>query len=234
MHRRNDRTEPLRRRREGCAPARAAVDCPITTSGAAPLIVDGFRRVRRSTFTEGAIMERAEYHRHSRARMAETAKDASRHPAPDAPERIDHRGRCPRHDHRTCCRGSRGSASGARPYRATRCENASPETPIRQYADPPTRFPCRRPILNATTSPFYARRYTRASSPRCFLYARVAAPRMGRFFERPTFRPTEIRRRAFITRRLLRTYEFRTQLAQELIIRLENRINEPKKRLARQ
>src|SRR5271157_1578633 len=29
-----------------------------TTSGAAPLIVDGFRRVRRSTFTEGAIMER--------------------------------------------------------------------------------------------------------------------------------------------------------------------------------
>src|SRR5271165_168018 len=48
---------------KGCAPARAAVDCPITTSGAAPLIVDGFRRVRRSTFTEGAIMERAEYHR---------------------------------------------------------------------------------------------------------------------------------------------------------------------------
>ena len=25
------------------------------------LIVDGFRRVRRSTFTEGAIMERAQY-----------------------------------------------------------------------------------------------------------------------------------------------------------------------------
>jgi hypothetical protein len=38
-------------------------------------------------------MERAEYHRHSRARIAETAKDASRHPAPDAPERIDHRRR---------------------------------------------------------------------------------------------------------------------------------------------
>jgi len=56
-------------------------------------------------------MERVEYHRHSRARMAETAKDASRHPAPDAPERIDHRRRCTRHDHRTCCRGSRGSAS---------------------------------------------------------------------------------------------------------------------------
>ena len=31
--------------------------------------------------------------------------------APDAPERIDHRRRCTRHDHRTCCRGSRGSAS---------------------------------------------------------------------------------------------------------------------------
>src|SRR5271157_5076991 len=35
----------------GRAPARTAVDWPITTSGAAPLIVDGFRRVRRSTFT---------------------------------------------------------------------------------------------------------------------------------------------------------------------------------------
>ena len=34
----------------------------------------------------------------------------------------------------------------------------------------------RRPILNATTSPLYARRYTRASSPRCSLYDRVAAP----------------------------------------------------------
>ena len=38
-------------------------------------------------------------------------KDASRHATPDAPERIDHRRRCTRHDHRTCCRGSRGSAS---------------------------------------------------------------------------------------------------------------------------
>src|SRR5580704_9382485 len=56
-------------------------------------------------------MERAEYHRHSRACMAETAKHASRHPAPDAPERIDHRRRRTRHDHRTYCRGSRGSAS---------------------------------------------------------------------------------------------------------------------------
>ena len=61
---------------------RAAVDCPITTSGAAPLIVDGFQRVRRSTFTEGAIMERAEYNRHSRARVAETAKDESRYATP--------------------------------------------------------------------------------------------------------------------------------------------------------
>jgi hypothetical protein len=66
--------------------------------------------------------------------------------------------------------------AGARPYRATRCENASPETPIRQYADPPIRFPCRRPILNATTLPLYARRYTRASSPRCSPYAHVAVP----------------------------------------------------------
>ena len=56
-------------------------------------------------------MEGAEYNRHSRARVAETAKDASRHATPDAPEYIDHRRRCTRHDHRTCCRGSRGSAS---------------------------------------------------------------------------------------------------------------------------
>ena len=56
-------------------------------------------------------MEGAEYNRHPRARVAETAKDASRHATPDAPEWIDHRRRCTRHDHRTCCRGSRGSAS---------------------------------------------------------------------------------------------------------------------------
>ena len=56
-------------------------------------------------------MEGAEDNRHSRARVAETAKDASRHATPDAPECIDHRRRCTRHDHRTCCRGSRGSAS---------------------------------------------------------------------------------------------------------------------------
>ena len=46
-------------------------------------------------------MEMAEYNRHSRARVAETAKDASRHATPDAPERIDHRRRCTRNDHRT-------------------------------------------------------------------------------------------------------------------------------------
>ena len=56
-------------------------------------------------------MERAEFNRHSRAGMAETAKDASKHVAPDAPERINHRRCCTRHDHRTCCRGSSGSAS---------------------------------------------------------------------------------------------------------------------------
>src|SRR5271165_5745222 len=66
-------------------------------------------------------MERAQYNRHSRARMAEMAKDGARHATPDAPERIDPRRRCTRHDHRTCCRGSRGSASLPCP----RCENAS-------------------------------------------------------------------------------------------------------------
>ena len=39
-------------------------------------------------------MEGAEYNRHSRARVAETAKNASRHATPDAPERIDHGRRC--------------------------------------------------------------------------------------------------------------------------------------------
>jgi hypothetical protein len=56
-------------------------------------------------------MERTEYNRYSRARAAETLKGASRHATPDAPERIYHRRRCIRHDHRTRCRGSRGSAS---------------------------------------------------------------------------------------------------------------------------
>ena len=149
-------------------------------------------------------MERAACNRHSRARMAETAKDASRHPAPDAPERIDHRRRCTRHHHRTCCRGSRGSAS----LPCHRCENASKMC----HAGSP-----RRPILNATTSPLYARRYTSTSSPRCFLYARVAAQGRDDCSNVQHFVPAEIRRRAFITQLLLRTYEFRTQLAQELI-----------------
>jgi hypothetical protein len=111
-------------------------------------------------------MERAEYHRHSRARMAETAKDASRRPAPDAPERIDHRRRCTRHDHRTCCRGSRGSAS-------------LPCHTLRKRVEMCHAGSRRRPILNATTSPLYARRYTRASSPRWSLYARIRSnPRL--------------------------------------------------------
>ena len=137
------------------------------TSGAAPLIVDGFRRVRRSTFTEGAIMERTEYNRYSRARAAEMLKGASRHATPDAPERIDHRRRCTRYDHRTCCRGSRGSAS----------RSASlPSHTLRKRVEMSHAGSRRRPILNATTSPLYARRYTRASSPRWSLYARIAAP----------------------------------------------------------
>src|SRR5271165_4614087 len=48
-----------------------------------------------------ATIERAEDNRYSRARVAETEKDASRHATPDAPERLDHRRRCTRHDHRT-------------------------------------------------------------------------------------------------------------------------------------
>jgi hypothetical protein len=35
-----------------------------------------------------------------------------------------------------------------------------PQTPLRRHADTPTRFPSRRPILNATTSSLYARRCT--------------------------------------------------------------------------
>jgi hypothetical protein len=40
---------------------------------------------------------------------------------------------------------------------------------MRQYADPPTRFPSRRPILNGTTSPLYPRRYTKMlrKEPNC-------------------------------------------------------------------
>jgi hypothetical protein len=111
-----------------------------------------FPALRRSTFTEGAIMERAEYHRHSRARMAETAKDPSRRATPDAPERIDDRRRCTRLDHRTCCRGSRGSAS-------------LPCHTLRKRVEMCHAGSRRRPILNATTSPLYARRYTNPEIP---------------------------------------------------------------------
>ena len=40
-------------------------------------------------------MERAQYNRHSQARVAETAKGASRRATPDAPEHIDHGGAAP-------------------------------------------------------------------------------------------------------------------------------------------
>ena len=106
----------------GRAPARAAVDCPITTSGAAPLIVDGFGRVGRSTFTGGAIMEGAQSNRHSRARVAETAKDASRHAT--SMQRRTRRststigGAAPD----TIIGRAAADRAGARPYRATRCE----------------------------------------------------------------------------------------------------------------
>src|SRR5271165_4109722 len=70
-------------------------------------------RVRRCTFTEGAIMERAQYNRHSRSRMAETAKDGARHATPDAPERIDTLRRCTRLDHGRAA----ADRAGARPYR---------------------------------------------------------------------------------------------------------------------
>ena len=73
-------------------------------------------------------MERAEYNRHSRARMAEKAKDASRHPAPDAPERVDLGGAAPD----TIIGRAAADRAGARPYRATRCQNASKcDTPDR-------------------------------------------------------------------------------------------------------
>ena len=39
------------------------------------------------------------------------ARRDMQHATPDAPERVDPRRRCTRHDDRTCCRGSRGSAS---------------------------------------------------------------------------------------------------------------------------
>src|SRR5271169_3969678 len=46
-----------------------------------------------------------------------------------------------------------------------------PQTPIRQYADPPTRFPCRRPILIATIYLLFRGQDTRSGrdSPACNL-----------------------------------------------------------------
>src|SRR5271165_7208848 len=58
---------------------------------------------------------------------AEMAKDGARHATPDAPERIEPRRRCTRHDHRTRCRGSRGSASLPCPRCEKRVEIATPD-----------------------------------------------------------------------------------------------------------
>src|ERR1700731_1178024 len=105
----------------GRAPARSGVDYPITTSGAAPLIVDGFRRVRRSTFTEGAIMEKTEYHRHSRRawqKRQKTRRDMERRTR-RSPSTIG--GAAPD----TIIGRAAADRAGARPYRATHCENAS-------------------------------------------------------------------------------------------------------------
>ncbi len=101
---------------KGRAPARSAVDCPITTSGAAPLIVDGFRRVRRSTFTEGAIMERAEY---------KTTNGGSRRATPDAPERIGHPRRCTGHGRRTPDGGSARERVPTAPHVRKRVETCN-------------------------------------------------------------------------------------------------------------
>ena len=62
--------------------------------------------------------------------------------APDAPECIYRRRRCTGRHRRTCCGGSRGSAS-LPATRAARRRHVSPPTPTRRYADPPIRlFPC--------------------------------------------------------------------------------------------
>jgi len=47
----------------------------------------------------------------------------SRHTTPDAPECVYHRRRCTRHDHRTCRRGSSGSAFLPPPSRKFRSQN---------------------------------------------------------------------------------------------------------------
>src|ERR1700693_327535 len=99
-------------------------------------------------------MERAEYHRHSRARMAETAR-----------RRVE--------------TSSAGRAGAHRPSEALHPTRSSDVLPRLGRERVPTgqdvaktRRKCAtpdradKPILNATTSPLYARRYTKASSPR--------------------------------------------------------------------
>jgi hypothetical protein len=132
-------------------PQRAAVDCPIMTSGAAPLIVDGFRRVRRSTFTEGAITERAEYHRvetSSAGRAGAHRPSEAQHPTRSsevlpriARERV--RERVP-----TVPQVAKTRRNGPRRIGPTAHFERNDVTII----------------------------YTRASSPRWSLYARIAAP----------------------------------------------------------
>jgi len=95
--------------------------------------------------------------RHLRARVAETLKGASRHATSDAPERIYHRRRRIRLDHRTCFRGSRGSASLPRHT----CGNASKcATPLRAGARPyrATRAKTRRDVRRRTGSLVYWRK----------------------------------------------------------------------------
>ena len=103
----------------GRAPVRAAVDCPITPSGAAPPIVDGFRRVRRGTFTAGAIMEIQSALASARGRNGERPVDTCKPGRAGA-----HRPSEALHPTRSTDRAVADRA-GARPYRATCCENAS-------------------------------------------------------------------------------------------------------------
>ena len=71
-------------------------------------------------------MERAEYHRHSRARMAEAAKDASRHAAPWSAGRAGaHRPSEAQHPRRSSDVLPRIARERSVPTGATRCENAS-------------------------------------------------------------------------------------------------------------
>ncbi len=99
------------------------------------MIVDGFRRIRRSTFTEGAIIERAQYIRHSRARVAETAKDASRHATP-------------------CNAGRAGAHRPSEALHPTRSSDVLPRIERARVPTTPHVAKTRRnvrPILNATT-----------------------------------------------------------------------------------